>query len=103
MNRQFHNMRQSLTVTGKQAGVGDYSTDQKKLTGHMFNIKLEEKPYKMSFKAILAILFKTQCVKKLKIFRKIYTTCRIKSKCTAGQMKLQKLPTKLIRKSPILT
>ena len=30
----------------------DYSTDQKNFTGHMFNIKLEEKPYKMSFKAL---------------------------------------------------
>ena len=30
----------------------DYSTDQKKFTGHMFIIKLEEKLYKMSFKAL---------------------------------------------------
>ena len=31
----------------------DYSSDQKKFTGHMFNIKLEEKSCKMSFKALL--------------------------------------------------
>ena len=43
MNRLFHYKRQPLTVTDKQAGVGNYSTDQKKFTGHMFNIKLEEK------------------------------------------------------------
>ena len=47
MNRQFHNMRQSLMFTDKQAGVADYSTNQKNFTGHMFNIKLEEKSYKM--------------------------------------------------------
>ena len=29
MNRQFHNKRQSLTVTDKQAGLANYSTDQK--------------------------------------------------------------------------
>ena len=52
MNRLFHYKRQPLTVTDKQAGVGNYSTDQKKFTGHMFNIKLEEKSYKMSFKAV---------------------------------------------------
>ena len=52
MNRLFHYKRQPLTVTDKQAGVGNYSTDQKKFTGHMFNIKLEEKSYKMSFKAL---------------------------------------------------
>ena len=52
MNRLFHYKRQPLTVTDKQAGVGSYSTDQKKFTGHMFNIKLEEKSYKMSFKAL---------------------------------------------------
>ena len=28
------------------------STDQKNFTDHMFNIKLEEKLYKMSFKAL---------------------------------------------------
>ena len=28
----------------------NYSADQKYFTGHMFNIKLEEKSYKMSFK-----------------------------------------------------
>ena len=43
MNRLFHYKRQPLTVTNKQAGVDNYSTDQKKFTGHMFNIKLEEK------------------------------------------------------------
>ena len=52
MNRQFHNMRQSLMFTDKQAGVADYSTNQKNFTGHMFNIKLEEKSYKMSFQAL---------------------------------------------------
>ena len=41
MNRKFHNKRQSLTVTDKQAGVADYSTDQKNFTGEIFNIKLE--------------------------------------------------------------
>ena len=30
----------------------NYSTDEKNFTGHMFNIKLEKKPYKMSFKAL---------------------------------------------------
>ena len=30
----------------------DYSTDQKRFTGNMFNIKLEEKSYKMNFKAL---------------------------------------------------
>ena len=29
----------------------DYLTDQKNFTGHIFNIKLEKKSYKMSFKA----------------------------------------------------
>ena len=52
MNRQFHNRRQSLTVTDKQAGLGNYSIHQKKFTGHMFNIKLEEKSYKMDFKVL---------------------------------------------------
>ena len=52
MNRQFHNKRQSFTVTDKQVNMGNYSTDQKNLTGHMFNIKLEKKSYKMSFKAL---------------------------------------------------
>ena len=52
MNQQFHTMRQSLMVTDKQAGVADYSTDQKNFTGHMFNIKSAEKSYKMSFKAL---------------------------------------------------
>ena len=46
MNRQFHNKRQLLTVTDKH-----YLTDQKKIAGHTSNIKLEEKSYKMSFKA----------------------------------------------------
>ena len=52
MNRKFHDKRQSLTVTDKQAGVGKSLTDQKNFTGHMFNIKLEEKPDKISFKAL---------------------------------------------------
>ena len=30
----------------------NYLTDQKSFTGHMFNIKLEEKPHKMSFKVL---------------------------------------------------
>ena len=30
----------------------NYSTDQKIFAGHMFNIRLEEKLYKMSFKAL---------------------------------------------------
>ena len=30
----------------------NYSTDEKDFTGHMFNIKLEEKSYKMRFKAL---------------------------------------------------
>ena len=30
----------------------NYLTDQKNFTGHMFNIKLEEESYKMSFKAL---------------------------------------------------
>ena len=30
----------------------NYSTDQKYFTGHIFNINLEEKSYKMSFKAL---------------------------------------------------
>ena len=54
MSRQFHNKRQSLTVTSKQAGVGwaNYLTDEKNFTGHMFNIELEENSHKMSFKAL---------------------------------------------------
>ena len=30
----------------------NYSADKKNFTGHMFNIKLEEKSNKMSFKAV---------------------------------------------------
>ena len=41
VNRQFHNKRQSLMVSDKQAA--NYLTDQNNFTGHMFNIKLEEK------------------------------------------------------------
>ena len=52
MNRQFHNKRQSLTVTDKQTVWANYSTDQKNFTCHVFNIKLEEKSYKMSFKSL---------------------------------------------------
>ena len=46
MNRQFHKKRQSLKVTDKQAGVGKLfgkSKKNKKKTGHMLNIKLEQK------------------------------------------------------------
>ena len=46
MNRQFHNKRQSLT---NKPVWTNYSTDQKNFTGHMFNIKLEQKSYKMEF------------------------------------------------------
>ena len=51
MNRQFHNKRQS--VTNKPVWT-NYSTDQKNFTGHMFNIKLEQKSYKMKFKDLPA-------------------------------------------------
>ena len=44
MNQQFHNKRQTVWT--------DYSADQKYFPGHMFNIKLEEKPYKMCFKPL---------------------------------------------------
>ena len=43
MNRQFHKKRQSLKVTDKQAGVGKLFGKSKKKTGHMLNIKLEQK------------------------------------------------------------
>ena len=45
MNRQFHKKRQSLMVTDKQAGVGKLfgKSKKKKKTGHMLNIKLEQK------------------------------------------------------------
>ena len=46
MNWQFHKKRQSLKVTDKQAGVGKLfgkSKNKKKKTGHMLNIKLEQK------------------------------------------------------------
>ena len=49
MNWQFHNKRQSLT---NKPVWTNYSTDQKNFTGHMFNIKLEQKSYKMRFKAL---------------------------------------------------
>ena len=39
-------------VTDKQAGVGKLFDGSKTFTGHMFNIKLEEKSYKMNFKAL---------------------------------------------------
>ena len=52
MNRQFHNKQQSLTVTGKQETVDKLFDWSKNFTGHMFNTKLEEKSYKMSFKAL---------------------------------------------------
>ena len=41
MNRQFRNNRQSLTATDKQPMWANYSTDQKKFTVRMFNIRLE--------------------------------------------------------------
>ena len=37
--------------TNKLVGA-NYSTDQKNSTGHVFKIKLEEKSYKISFKAL---------------------------------------------------
>ena len=52
MNRQFHNKRQSLTLIDKHKVSVNYSIDQNIFIGHMFNIKLEEKSYKMSFKAL---------------------------------------------------
>ena len=52
MNRQFYNKRQSLTVTCKQAGLGKLFDWSKNFPGYMFNIKLEKKSYKMSFKAL---------------------------------------------------
>ena len=52
MNRQFHNKRQSLTVTDKYTGIGKLFDWSKNFTGDMFNIKLEEKSNKMSFKAL---------------------------------------------------
>ena len=52
MNRQFYNIRQSLTVTDKKLVWANYSTVQKNFTGEMFNIKLEDKSHKMSFKAL---------------------------------------------------
>ena len=52
MNQQFYNKRQLLTVTDKQVGMADYSTDQKSLTGHMFNITLVKKSYKISLIAL---------------------------------------------------
>ena len=53
MNRQFHNKRQSLTLIDKHKVSVNYSIDQNIFIGQMFNIKLEEKSYKMSFKALL--------------------------------------------------
>ena len=52
MNWHFYNKQQSLTGTAKQAGVGKLFDWSKKFTGHMFNIKLEENSYNMSFKAL---------------------------------------------------
>ena len=43
MNRQFHNKRQSLTVTDKQANMGNYSTDQKKFNWPHVQYKIREK------------------------------------------------------------
>ena len=43
MNQQFHNKRQSLTITDKQAIVGKlFDLSKKMLHGYMLNIKLEE-------------------------------------------------------------
>ena len=54
MNRQFYNKRQTLTVINEQAGLGKlFDWSKKKFTGHMFNIKLKEKSYKIRFKALL--------------------------------------------------
>ena len=53
MDRQFHNKRQLLTVTNKQAGVDKLFDRSKNFTGYMFHIKLEKKLYKMSFKDLL--------------------------------------------------
>ena len=52
MNRQFHNKRQSLTVTDKYTGIGKLFDWSKNFTVDMFNIKLEEKSNNMSFKAL---------------------------------------------------
>ena len=56
MNRQFHNKRKLLKVTDKHKVSANYSSDQKNFTGHMFNMKLEENLYKMSFKALPVII-----------------------------------------------
>ena len=56
MNRQFHNKRKLLKVTDKHEVSANYSSDQKNFTGHMFNMKLEENLYKMSFKALPVII-----------------------------------------------
>ena len=53
MHQQFHNKQQSLTSPTNKPVWENYSTEQKTFTGHVFNIKLEEKSYKMSFKALL--------------------------------------------------
>ena len=52
MNRRFHNKRQSLTALTNKPLWANCWTDQKNFTGHMFNIKLEEKSHKMSFIAL---------------------------------------------------
>ena len=44
-----------MTVNDKQAGASkqaNFLTDENNFAGHMFNKKLEEKSYKMSFKAL---------------------------------------------------
>ena len=54
MNWQLHNKRQSLTQSLANKPLwADYSTDQKKFTDYMFNVKLKENSYKISFKALL--------------------------------------------------
>ena len=52
MNWQFHNKRQSLTITDKQDGVAKSFDWSKKFYWSHVQIKLEEKSYKMSFKAL---------------------------------------------------
>ena len=41
-----------LTPPTNKPVWANYLTDQKNFTGHMFSMKLEEKSYKMSFKAL---------------------------------------------------
>ena len=54
MNQQSHNKQQLLTVTNKQAAVSKlfYSSRKFYWSRINFDIKLEEKSCKMSFKAL---------------------------------------------------